>query len=210
MQAHPLHHRSGSPQAAPTNTAGAASATPGSAAERVALRSALGMPAQLAGLVSMLTGLWVAISPWFLALQVPRGSNTIVNDLIIGLAVAGLGVLTLTSPRGVESLQAASLLAGVWLIISPFILNAKISITAAMYWSNIWSGAIVIVAALAILSLDRPRAAGCDFTSRMFVTWGCYRPSVRFGCWQGWAVSVFRVAPRSPAAPDASMIPVMQ
>jgi hypothetical protein len=28
-----------------------------------------------------------------------------------------------------------------------------------MYWSNIWSGAIVIVAALAVLGLSRPRAA---------------------------------------------------
>jgi SPW repeat len=60
----------------------------------------------------------------------------------------------------VESLQAAILLAGLWLIISPFILDAKVSITASMYWSNVWSGAIVIVivAALAALGLGRSRA----------------------------------------------------
>jgi hypothetical protein len=117
------------------------------------------MPAQLAAMAGLLTGLWVAISPWFLALQAPRAGNATANDLIIGLAVAALGLLTITGARRVESLQGASLLAGVWLIISPFILDAKVSITAAMYWSNIWSGAIITVAALAVLGLSAPRAA---------------------------------------------------
>jgi hypothetical protein len=47
----------------------------------------------------------------------------------------------------------------VWLIISPFILDARIVITASMYWSNIWAGAVVIAASLAVL-VGRARAAG--------------------------------------------------
>lgn len=74
--------------------------------------------------------------------------------------MAGLSVLTITVARTAESLPAACALAGVWLIISPFILDAKVSITAAMYWSNIWSGAIIILAALAALGPGRSRAAG--------------------------------------------------
>lgn len=120
----------------------------------------MGTLAQLAAMAGMLTGLWVAISPWFLTLQVPRGGNATANDLIIGLAIAGLGLLTITGARSLEGLQPASLLAGVWLIISPFILDATVPVTAAMYWSNIWSGAIVIVAALAVLGLGKSRAAG--------------------------------------------------
>ncbi len=150
----PLHRTAGS-QAVPANGAGTEPVTPGA----IPRRSTLSRPAQLAAMAGMLTGLWVAISPWFLALQAPRGGNAAVNDLIIGLAVALLGLLTITGARSVESLQAASLLAGVWLIISPFILDAKVSITAAMYWSNIWSGAIIIAVALAVLSLSGPRAA---------------------------------------------------
>lgn len=150
----PLHHTAGSP-AVPANGAGTEPVTPGA----IPWRSTLGRPARLAAMAGMLTGLWVAISPWFLTLQAPRGGNAAANDLIIGLAVALLGLLTITGARSAESLQAASLLAGVWLIISPFILDAKVSITAAMYWSNIWSGAIIIAAALAVLALSGPRAA---------------------------------------------------
>lgn len=109
-------------------------------------------------MAGVLTGLWVAISPWFLTLQVPRGGNATANDLIIGLAVTGLGLLTITGTASVEGLQAASLLAGIWLIISPFILDAKVSITASMYWSNIWSGAIIIVTALTVLATNQARA----------------------------------------------------
>lgn len=159
MQAHPLHRNGGSPQAVPASRASAESPTSGSAAERTTIRGLAGTPTQLAAMVGMLTGLWVAISPWFLALQAPPAGNSTASNLIIGLAIAGLGLLTITGARSAEGLQAASLLAGIWLIISPFILDAKVSITAAMYWSNIWSGAIVIVAALATFTLSRQGAA---------------------------------------------------
>lgn len=157
MRAHPLRHTTGS-QAIPANGTGTEPVTPGTAAEPTAFRSP-GVPVQLCAMAGMLTGLWVAISPWFLALQAPPGGNATASNLIIGLAVAALSLLTIAGARSVQSLQAASLLAGVWLIISPFILDAKVSITAAMYWSNIWSGAIVIVTALAAAGLSRSRAA---------------------------------------------------
>lgn len=159
MRAHLLRNTGSSPQTVPVNGAGAGPVTAGPADARAAFQSPAGM-AQFAAVTGMLTGLWVAISPWFLTLQTPRAGNATVNDLIIGLAIAGLALLTITGARRAEGLQAASLLAGVWLIISPFILDAKVSITAAMYWSNIWSGAIVIVAALAVLTLGRSRTAG--------------------------------------------------
>jgi hypothetical protein len=40
----------------------------------------------------MLAGPWAAISPWFLALQATPGASTSAADLIIGLAVAALGL----------------------------------------------------------------------------------------------------------------------
>ena len=106
-----------------------------------------------------LAGLWVAISPWFLTLQAGVARNATTSDLITGLAVAVLRLLALTAARGTAGLQAASLLAGVWLIISPFILDAKVAITASMYWSNIWAGAVVIAASLAMLAAGRAHAA---------------------------------------------------
>ena len=123
------------------------------------LRPPLALTAQLGAMAVMLAGLWVAISPWFLTLQTPAAPNATVNDLIVGLAVVVIGMLTLAGTRSVMGLETASLLAGIWMIISPFILDAKFAITGSMYWSNIWSGAVVIVLALAVLLAARPRAA---------------------------------------------------
>ena len=116
--------------------------------------AAPGMAAQLCLMAGMLAGLWVAISPWFLSLQA-HGSNATANDLIVGLAVVAFAIFAVAR-RSLLSLQAGGALAGVWLIISPFILDAKFPITAAMYWSNIWAGAVIIVLALGALALGKP------------------------------------------------------
>jgi hypothetical protein len=158
MQVNPLHHATTRTAPAPGNGARTESAAPVTSGWPVSSHP-LGWAAQLLVAAGMLAGLWVAISPWFLALQIPRGGNTTANDLIVGLAVAILGLATLSGLSRVEGLQAGSLLAGIWLIISPFILAAKFGVTASMYWSNIWSGAIVALTALGVLALAKSRSA---------------------------------------------------
>jgi hypothetical protein len=118
-----------------------------------------GAAVQLAAAVITLGGLWVAISPWFLALQTPPGGNARANDLIVGLVISAIGLLAISRLRGLAALSAASLVAGIWLIISPFILTARFPVTASMYWSNIWAGAVIIVASLAVLAAGRTRTA---------------------------------------------------
>ena len=107
--------------------------------------------------LGVLTGLWIALSPSFITLQ-HGGGNAAVANLIAGLAVAAVGAASLAGPRGFAGLQFASALLGVWVIISPFILDAKFSIAAPMYWSNIVSGGYLVVLALAGLATVR-RAA---------------------------------------------------
>ena len=109
------------------------------------------MLAQATVTLGMLTGLWVAISPWFLVLQ-HGGNNAAASNLIVGLAVAALGVYALSGSRGFLGLQAGSVLAGVWLIISPFVLDAKFAIATPMYWSNVFAGALVVLIGLAALA----------------------------------------------------------
>ena len=104
--------------------------------------------AQAASVLGLLTGVWVALSPWFTTLQ-DQGSNATVVDLISGLAVATVGAFALASPRGFSGLQLGSLLLGIWLIISPPILDQKHPIAHAMYWSNSWSGGVLIALAAA-------------------------------------------------------------
>ena len=111
--------------------------------------------AQVGAVLSTLAGVWVVISPWFLTL----GRRGTANDLIIGLVVAALGMFGLAGVRGFPGLLTGSALAGVWLIISPFILAAKFAVGAPMYWSNGFGGLAVIVFALAALAGMRRRAS---------------------------------------------------
>jgi hypothetical protein len=53
-----------------------------------------GIGGQAAGVLGLLTGVWVALSPWFITLQ-HQGSNATAVDLISGLAAAGLGFAAL-------------------------------------------------------------------------------------------------------------------
>ena len=109
-----------------------------------------GMAAQAAASLGILTGLWVALSPFFVVLQ-HGGSNANVADLIAGLAVAGSGVVAVASRHGFGSLQFGSLVLGVWVIISLFILNTKFAVATPMYWSNTFSGGVLALAGLATL-----------------------------------------------------------
>ena len=109
-------------------------------------------------MLGLLTGVWVALSPWFLTLQ-HGGTNATVVNLISGLAVAGAGAFALASPRGFAGLQLGSALLGVWLIIAGPILSQKYTIADPMFWSNSWAGAVLIVLAavgLAAVALRLP------------------------------------------------------
>jgi hypothetical protein len=53
------------------------------------------------------------------------------------------------APRGFSGLQLGSLLLGIWLIISPPILDHKHPVAHAMYWSNSFSGGVLIAFAAA-------------------------------------------------------------
>ena len=116
------------------------------------------MVAQTTVILGSLTGLWVAISPWFLVLQ-HGGNNATVANLIIGLAVVAVGLFALSGSRGFLGLEVGSLLAGVWLIVSPFILDAKYAIATPMYWSNVFAGALIVVIGLAALAETQRRPA---------------------------------------------------
>jgi hypothetical protein len=113
-----------------------------------------GLAAQAMAALGVLTGLWIALSPSFLTLQ-HGGGNASVANLIAGLAVAAVAAASLVGPRGYAGLQFAAVLLGVWVIIFPFILDAKFSIAAPMYWSNVVSGGYLIVLALAGLATVR-------------------------------------------------------
>jgi SPW repeat len=115
--------------------------------------------AQLAAVLALLTGVWVALSPWFLTLQ-NGGTDASTVNLISGLAVAGVAAFALASPRGFFGLQAGSALLGVWLIIAGPILSQKHSITDSMFWSNSWAGGLLVaLAVIGLAAVAMPRLA---------------------------------------------------
>ena len=120
--------------------------------------TATGIGAQASAVLVLLTGVWVALSPWFLTLQSTGNNATIVN-LISGIAVAGVGAFALASPRGFAGLQLGAALLGVWLVIAGPILSQKHPIADPMFWSNSWAGGLLIATAaagLAAVTLRRP------------------------------------------------------
>jgi hypothetical protein len=144
-----------SPQAAPTIQVVSAGPDEG---EYLLPATRRGVAAQAAAALGLLTGLWVAISPLFLTLQHGGGINAGAADVIAGLVVAGIGTFALVSRRGFAGLQFTSLVLGLWVLISSFILAAKFSIAPPMYWSNTWSGVVLMILALAGLATLRPTA----------------------------------------------------
>src|SRR5258708_31667889 len=116
------------------------------------------MVAQTTLRLGSLTGVWVAVSPWFLVLQ-HGGNNATVANLIVGLAVVALGLFALSGSRGFLGLEVGSLLAGVWLIVSPFVLDPKYAIPAPMYCSNVFARGLLVVIGLAALPEPQRRPA---------------------------------------------------
>lgn len=117
-----------------------------------------GMGAQIAAMLGLLTGVWVALSPWFVTLQ-QTGTNANTVNLISGLAIAGVSAVALVGPRAFAGLEIGSGLLGVWLIVAGPILSQKYTIADPMFWSNSWAGALLIVfaaAGLAAVALRRP------------------------------------------------------
>ena len=102
----------------------------------------------------LLTGLYAAISPWVVHFH-GANPNLAVNNLIIGIALALMGVgLTLAGER-MYRLSWTCALIGVWMIISPWVVTAGHGATAGIIWNNVWIGAVAFVLGLGAASMVR-------------------------------------------------------
>lgn len=116
------------------------------------------LDAQMIAPLVLLTALWVAVSPRFMPLR--DGGINAAMEVIIGLAVAGIGTFALVSRHGFAGRHFARLVLGVWVVlISSFMLDATGSMASPLYWSNTWSGAVLALLALAELAILRPPPA---------------------------------------------------
>lgn len=108
------------------------------------------------GGLALLAGLYAAISPWVVGFN---GQTTLAaNNLIVGIAIAVLALGFATAYERMHGLAWVSVLMGVWLIISPWVVSGS-NDTRSVLWSNIVVGAVVVVLGLFSSSLGLVRVA---------------------------------------------------
>jgi SPW repeat len=90
--------------------------------------------------LAMLTGLYVAASPWIVGFSATR--HLTVCDFIAGIAVAFLAYGFATALDRAHGMTWTLAVLGVWVIASPWVLPG-ITLTAGMIWSNVVAGALL-------------------------------------------------------------------
>ncbi|MER7956323.1 MULTISPECIES: SPW repeat protein [unclassified Streptomyces] len=107
----------------------------------------------------IVAGIWAAISAYtvhFAGLH----PDLALSNLIVGIALAGLGLCMSMAPERAQDLNFVALLAGVWLIISPWVVARDVDTGAIV--SNVITGACVCLFALTAggLLMSKSRRTG--------------------------------------------------
>ena len=103
-------------------------------------RVAESMSAHVTFGLALLTGLYVAASPWIVGFSATNQLAT--SDLIVGIAVAFLAYGFATALDRAHGMTWTLPVLGVWVIVSPWILPG-FTATAGMMWSNVVAGALL-------------------------------------------------------------------
>lgn len=100
------------------------------------------------GLVT-LAGIYVAASAWIVGFD---GFRTLtVNNLIVGLAIAVLGIGFASAYERTHRISWVCPLLGVWTIVSVWVVSGSVATTASIL-SNVISGAVVTLLGLAAMT----------------------------------------------------------
>jgi hypothetical protein len=95
--------------------------------------------------LALLTGLYVAASPWIVGFSATASLAT--SDLIVGIAVAFLAYGFATALDRAHGMTWTLPVLGVWVIVSPWVLPG-VALTAGMLWSNVVAGGLLTVLGL--------------------------------------------------------------
>lgn len=90
--------------------------------------------------LALLTGLYVAASPWIVGFSATRSLAT--SDLIAGITVAFLAYGFATTLDRAHGMTWTLPVLGVWVIVSTWILP-DVVLTTGMTWSNVVAGALL-------------------------------------------------------------------
>ncbi|MFK4149899.1 SPW repeat protein [Streptomyces sp. NPDC004065] len=118
--------------------------------ERLERTASSGPAIALEGLI-LLAGLYIAISPWVVHFSIQPAIT--VNNLIIGLSVALIGLGLALAPDRMFRLAWTLVPLGIWLFISPWVVTALHTARPGIIWNNCWTGAATALMGLAAMGL---------------------------------------------------------
>jgi hypothetical protein len=104
-------------------------------------------PAVITDDLLLLAGLWLAISPWVVHFHdsVP---NVVTSNLIVGIAVAAMGLGQAMLPRTMARLSLAAFLVGAWVVVSPWVIQQS-SVPLGLWLNNVITGGVIALLGLA-------------------------------------------------------------
>lgn len=106
--------------------------------------------------INLLIGIWLFLSPWALAYwDLPVA---LWNNLILGAVIFVLAAWRVSAPRATAGVSWINFVLGIWLVISPFILDYGIEYGTAVGATNAqaatWNDVIFGIAVLAFAALS--------------------------------------------------------
>ena len=110
--------------------------------------------------LSLLAGLYLAISPWIVGFHAGSPGLT-VNNLITGLVLVALALGVVPAFERTRSLGMAAAVIGAWTIIAQWVIQST-STDAGVIVNNVVTGIIVLLCALATLGQGMGRDHRAD------------------------------------------------
>ena len=109
--------------------------------------------------LSLLAGLYLAISPWVVGFQ--SLTRLSVSNLVLGLALAALALGLASAYGRTYGLSWIVPVIGLWTIIAPWVMH---SATRASVWNNVITGAVILLLGLGAVAVGflrrRPSPTG--------------------------------------------------
>jgi SPW repeat len=110
--------------------------------------------AQLLEGLGFLAGLYLAISPWVLGFN--NLPTLTANNLIIGIAVAGLAAGFASAFGRTHGMTWVAPIIGIWTILAPWLVSGNVNTTTAVI-NNVVTGAVILLFGLGATSVGMQR-----------------------------------------------------
>jgi hypothetical protein len=105
--------------------------------------------------LTVLTGLYLAVSPWVVGFH--RFATLTANDLIVGVALAVLALGFAYAYGRTHGIAWVAPVIGVWTIVAPWVVSGNVATTATI-WSNVVAGVLTVLLGLGAVALGRSRS----------------------------------------------------